>query len=832
MPPSRRNASLPVSPPNDPIEIGILHSLTGTLAMSEVAVKDATLLAIEEINATGGVLGRPLQPIVKNGASDLQTFARAAKHLSIDRQVAVVFGCWTSSSRKAVLPLFEQYNGLLFYPAPYEGLEQSPNIIYTGAVPNQQIIPALDYLLETPVKSSGDRSKRQIFLMGSDSICSRTVNRIVKAQLVAHETEWVGEEYLPFGSTDLSTAIAHIQATRPDVILNTLVGDSNIIFFEQLRQNDLTPDRLLAISTTISEEEIRSIGINNVVGHLVVGNYFQTVDTPENRSFIAAYQAKYGADRVTGDFIEAAYTGVYLWKAAVEKAGSLDIFSVREALRNVEFAAPGGQVKLDKRTQHLWKTARVGRVRADGSIEEVWSSQMPIAPDPFLKTCSWAAGLSPKGFLGAIRVTLIGLFAALAGVTLVTIGVGWRMSNHLENHIKTLVRAVPQTALDRGELTKEQAKQALRAADRSQSLLVAALLLSLVMMPVALLVVLRITQALTVVRQNAQLLASGDFSARSPIVSADEIGVLSSTLNTLAQQVNSLLKSLEVRSQQLELRSRELEIAKEAAESASEAKNLFLGNMSHELRTPLNAIINYSELLQDDARELALGATSREETNALAETVVADLQTINRAGQQLFALIRDVLDISKIEAGTMDLRLERFPVVALIEDVVATLQPTISERGNQLVVQCDPSVGSMYADPVKVQQILFNLLGNGLKFTDEGTIELKVSRISQNDEKEQTDWVVFSVTDTGIGIDPQQHADLFEAFTQGDNSTTRSYGGMGLGLAICQNFCQMMGGYITVDSELGKGSTFTVHLPDRLAPPMDEVNVIGTSVDS
>jgi signal transduction histidine kinase len=352
----------------------------------------------------------------------------------------------------------------------------------------------------------------------------------------------------------------------------------------------------------------------------------------------------------------------------------------------------------------------------------------------------------------------------------------------------------------------------------------------LVMMPIALFVVLRITRALTLLRQNAQLLASGDFSARSPIVSGDEIGVLSSTLNTLAQQVSSLLKSLEVRSQQLELRSRELEIAKEAAEAANEAKNLFLGNMSHELRTPLNAIINYSALLQDDARDLGLGAPdgdeslNEEENDALGETFIADLQTINRAGKHLLALIEDVLDISKIEAGTMDLRLEQFPVLTLIEDVVATLQPTISERGNRLVVRCDSSVGSIYADPVKVQQILFNLLGNAFKFTDEGTIGLNVSRIPKDDGETQTDWIVFSVTDTGIGIDPHQQSHLFEAFTQGDNSTTRGYGGMGLGLAICQNFCQMMGGYITVDSELGKGSTFTVSLPDRLTKPIDSAN--------
>ncbi|GAB4193799.1 MAG: urea ABC transporter substrate-binding protein [Roseiflexaceae bacterium] len=372
----------------DTIKVGILHSLSGTMSISEVSVKDATLLAIDEINASGGVLGKKLEPVIEDGSSDWPTFAEKANKLLQQDKVAVVFGCWTSASRKAVLPVFEQQNGLLFYPVQYEGLESSPNIFYTGAEPSQQIVPAVDYLLE--------QGKKKIYLLGSDYVFPRTANKIIKAQLTAKGAELAGEEYVPLGGTEFSTIISKIQSAQPDAIFNTLNGDSNVAFFKQFKDAGFTAETLPVLSVSVAEEEVRGIGAEYLAGHLVSWNYYQTTDTPENEKFVAAYKAKYGADRVTADPIEAGYFGVYLWKALVEKAGSTEVAKVREAAKTntIEFAAPEGMVKIDGETQHTWKTVRIGKIRPDGLIDAVFSSEKPIKPDPYLKQYDWAKGLS------------------------------------------------------------------------------------------------------------------------------------------------------------------------------------------------------------------------------------------------------------------------------------------------------------------------------------------------------------------------------------------------------------------------------------------------------
>lgn len=372
----------------DTIKVGVLHSLSGTMAISEVSVKDATLLAIEEINAAGGVMGRQLEPIVEDGASDWPTFAEKARKLIQQDGVAVVFGCWTSASRKAVLPVFEDLNGLLFYPVQYEGLEQSPNIFYTGAEPSQQIVPAVEYLLE--------QGHRNIYLLGSDYVFPRTANKIIKAQLEAMGGYVAGEEYVPLGGTEFSTIISKIQSAQPDAIFNTLNGDSNVAFFKQFKDAGFTPEDTPVMSVSVAEEEVRGIGPENIAGHLVSWNYYQTTDTPENEQFVAAYKTAYGEDRVTADPIEAGYFGVYLWKEMVEKAGSTEVDAVRAAAAegDIEFAAPEGLVRVDGENQHTWKTVRIGQIREDGLIDEIWSSGEPLKPDPFLEQYEWATGLA------------------------------------------------------------------------------------------------------------------------------------------------------------------------------------------------------------------------------------------------------------------------------------------------------------------------------------------------------------------------------------------------------------------------------------------------------
>lgn len=370
----------------DTIKVGILHSLSGTMAISETSVRDAEMLAIDEINAAGGVLGKQLVPVVEDGASSNATFAEKAQKLIDSDGVATVFGCWTSASRKAVLPVFEEKNALLWYPVQYEGMESSKNIFYVGAAPNQQIVPAVDYLAE----NYGTR----IFLVGSDYVFPRTANRVIKAQAAAMGYEIVGEEYTPMGHTDYATVINKIRGAKPDFVFNTLNGDSNVSFFKQLTGAGITSEDLMTCSVSIAEEEAKGIGAAYLAGHLVSWNYYQTTDTPENKQFVAAYKAAYGSSRVTDDPIEAGYDAVYLWAAAVEKAGSTNVDKVRAAAPGISFDAPEGTITIDGDNQHMYKPVRIGVINEDCLVDEVWATDEPVKPDPYLSTYDWAAGLS------------------------------------------------------------------------------------------------------------------------------------------------------------------------------------------------------------------------------------------------------------------------------------------------------------------------------------------------------------------------------------------------------------------------------------------------------
>ena len=361
----------------DGIKVGILHSTSGTMAISEKSVVDAEMLAIDEINQAGGVLGKKIIPIVEDGASDWPTFAEKARKLIDQDKVVTVFGCWTSASRKAVLPVFESKNHMLWYPVQYEGQECSNNIFYTGAAPNQQIEPAVDWLL----KNKG----KQFFLVGSDYVFPRTANTIIKAQLEANGGETVGEDYLALGDTEVLPIISKIKAALPNggVIFNTLNGDSNVAFFKQLQGAGLGPDKYPTMSVSIAEEEVKAIGTEYLKGHYAAWNYFQTVDTPANKKFVKAFKDKYGQDRVTNDPMEAAYIMVYLWKQAVEKAGTADnMEKVRAAALGQTFDAPEGKVTLDN-NHHLAKVVRIGEVRDDGLFEIVYSTDTAIAPIPW-----------------------------------------------------------------------------------------------------------------------------------------------------------------------------------------------------------------------------------------------------------------------------------------------------------------------------------------------------------------------------------------------------------------------------------------------------------------
>lgn len=359
-----------------PIRIGILHSMTGTMAISEKSVADATQLAIEELNQKGGLLGRPIEVIVADGKSDAETFAREAQRLIQQEKVVALFGCWTSASRRTVKPVVERLNHLLFYPVQYEGLESSPNIVYTGAAPNQQIIPA--------VKWAMDNIGTSFFLVGSDYVFPHTANAIIRDQVKALRGDIVGEEYFLLGSRDVAAVVAKIKATRPKLILNTINGDTNVEFFKALRAAGITPAEIPVMSFSVGEEELRSLGGGETLaGNYAAWNYFQTTDTPENAAFVANYKKRYGADRVTSDPIEAGYFGVHLWAQAVTAAASADATQVRLAVRKQSFLAPEGMVYVDLDNLHTWKGVRIGKIRPDGQFDIVWRSQRPVRPVPY-----------------------------------------------------------------------------------------------------------------------------------------------------------------------------------------------------------------------------------------------------------------------------------------------------------------------------------------------------------------------------------------------------------------------------------------------------------------
>jgi urea transport system substrate-binding protein len=374
----------------EPVKVGILHSLTGTMAISETSLRDAVLMAVDEINAKGGVLGRQIEPVVVDPASNWDLFAEKARGLLTTDKVAVVFGCWTSVSRKSVLPVFESLKGLLFYPVQYEGEEQSPDIFYTGATPNQQLIPAAEFMM----KPEGG-SKKKFYLLGTDYVFPRTANKILKAYLlsVGVAENSIVEEYTPFGHADYQTIVAKIKDFGKDgdaAVLSTINGDSNVPFYKEFANQGLTSDKIPIMAFSVAEDELRSMETEHLAGHLAAWNYYQSLDTPENKAFVEAFKTYAekkglpgGRNRVTDDPIEAAYFGVYVWKAAAEKANSFDVDKVTSAALGLEFDAPGGKKKMHPVNHHTFKPVYIGKIRADGQFDVISKSPGLVEPEAF-----------------------------------------------------------------------------------------------------------------------------------------------------------------------------------------------------------------------------------------------------------------------------------------------------------------------------------------------------------------------------------------------------------------------------------------------------------------
>ena len=360
------------------VKVGILHSLTGTMAISETGSVEAEKLAIEQINAEGGILGRKIEYTVEDGASDWPTFAEKAHKLLEQDKVAAVFGCWTSASRKAVLPVFEHDNGLLYYPTFYEGLEESHNVFYTGQEATQQILASLNW-------ASKVLHAKTFYLVGSDYIWPRTSMKIARKHIenVLHG-KVVGEEYYPLGSTQFGSLINKIKLKKPDLVFGAVVGGSNVAWFKQLNAAGLTFKKQPMLTISVTEDEVLGIGGQNVEGLYSSMKYFESLDLPGNKKFVAAFKAKYGQNAVIGDVTESAYLGPWLWKRAVEKAGSFDVDKVVAASPGIVWEdSPHGYLKVDE-NHHLWMKTRVAQWQPDGQAKVIWESDV-IKPNPFPK---------------------------------------------------------------------------------------------------------------------------------------------------------------------------------------------------------------------------------------------------------------------------------------------------------------------------------------------------------------------------------------------------------------------------------------------------------------
>lgn len=368
-------AAAPI-PQGEPIKIGILHSLSGTMAVSESGVVDAALLAIEELNQRGGVLGRPVEGIVADGRSNDDIFRQEAERLIKEEQVVTLFGCWTSSSRKQVKSIVEENDHLLIYPVQSEGMEQSPNIIYTGASPNQQIIPAVGW-------AYAFLKKRRFYFIGSDYVFPRAAGAIIKDELQEMGVELVGEKYVPLGQVDFKDIVQDIVDSKADMILNTINGQSNTSFFYDLRAAGVTSSEVPTISFSIAEPELRNLDVKKLNGDYAAWSYFQALDSAANKDFVQKFQKKYNATRPISDPMEAGYFSVLLWAQAVEQAGEADVSKIRTSIRGQTLAAPEGEVKIDDETGHTWKAVRIGQIGEDGNFSVVWSSPNPQEPEPF-----------------------------------------------------------------------------------------------------------------------------------------------------------------------------------------------------------------------------------------------------------------------------------------------------------------------------------------------------------------------------------------------------------------------------------------------------------------
>lgn len=793
------------------VYVGILHSLTGSMAISEAPLKDAALMAIDEINQQGGVLGEEIIPLVEDCESDPNIFAQKAQ-CQIAQGASTLFGCWTSSSRKAIRSQLEQHNLLLWYPLQYEGLEQSPNIFYTGSCLNQQVEPAAQWLF--------DNHHRRFYLLGSDYIFPWTANKLIQTKLEILGGSILAEKYVPLGHQSFDQIIKQIQQIQPDVVFNTLNGDSNLAFYRQYHAAGIRAKEIPIMAASVAEEEVRLIG-EVTEGHYACWNYFQSLDLLDNHRFVRNFKNRYGQHRVTSDPIEAAYSQIYLWKQSVEAAQSFDTDLIRQAAYGQSFDAPSGPIKIAD-NHHVWKPCRIGQIIPGGQFQQINHPDQLIPPQPWL-------GLEEAALRNGGVITQL-----LSEVS------DWIEKTRQSKETLTQL----QQEVQQRQHVEEQLNLWKQAVDASSTPIV-------------------ITDALhpdhplayvnsafeqqtgyfatEVIGKNCRFL-QGDEEPQPGLQELNRAinnqqhctvtlrnyrkdGTLfwnELTISPVFDSEHHLTHYVGVQKDITESKLNEIELKKaiEVAESANSSKSQFFANMSHELRTPLNGIMGFSQLLLRDPQ-----ITPDQQTS---------LRIIKRSGEHLLSLINDVLTMSKIEAGAITYDPKNVNLIHLCDDLLDLFTIQAASKDLSLQFHLNPGVPQLVkTDEKKLKQILINLLGNALKFTEQGKVECFIDCPSSVPES-PFHQVHFTVTDTGPGIPVNLRERLFEPFTQ--NPLTREkYGGTGLGLSICKKFVRLMGGEITLESQEGQGTSFHFYIQvepgePTYAPLSAQEQVVGIAL--
>lgn len=732
------------------VRVGIIHSLTGTMALGEAALIDAELMAIAEINAKNGVLGKTIQPIVEDGASDLYTYASKARKLITEDKVVTAFGGWSSSSRKAMMPVFEKHNSLLWYPLQYEALECSPNIFYSGCCPNQQITPAVTWILQ----NKGNK----LYLLGSDYVFPRAYNKIITAELKRQGGTVVGTEYVPMGATDFEPTIARIKQAKPDAVFSTLNGDCNLAFYQQYSQAGISAADIPVVAFSAAEEVFSKIG-ELAAGHYASWSYFQSIDTPENRSFVQRFQAAYGSDRVTSDPIETAYVQVYLWKQAVEKAQSFQTQKVLAAAHQQTFAAPGGLVKVEN--HHLWKHSYFGQVLPNGQFQKISTNETLIKPQPWLGIDEFDSEVVP-------------IVIAMLSEAPQAIHREWE----LEEKSRELKAAMAQLQAVNIQLTKTQHELIQSEKMAALGQLVAG-------------VAHEINNPLGAISSSVENI--GDFFIKTLGELPKFFQSLSSseqeTFSALVQQStvhNRHLSSKEKRQLRRDL-VQELEEF-EVIESEAIADTLVDMGVRNQLKLllPILQSPNCTQILTF-AYQLATLKTSNDTirmASSRAAKIVFALKSYAHYNQSVHKSPANIID--NIET-------------------VLTLYQNQLKQGTEIVRNYPDEVPLILCYPDELNQVWTNLIYNALQaMNNRGSITIIIQL--------QKKHICIEITDSGSGIPPEILPKIFEPFF-----TTKPTGeGSGLGLNIVKKIIDKHDGAITVRS-VPKATTFSIYLPLILA---------------